>query len=93
MSARTFARLYTAETGVTPAKAVESMRVEAACRMLIQTKSKLSAVARKCGFIGDERMRRAFLRQVKSHQEIIVHDSQLPVFQQTSKALILTYGP
>jgi len=65
MSARTFARRYALETGVTPAKAVESMRVEAACRMLTQTKQQISTIANKSGFTNDERMRRAFSRQLK----------------------------
>jgi len=51
MSTRPFARLYAEETGYTPAKAVESMRVEAACRLLIQTKDKLTKIANECGFM------------------------------------------
>jgi len=65
MSARTFARLYATEMRVTPAKAVELMRVEAACRMLTQTNQNISTVAKKCGFTNDERMRRAFSRQLR----------------------------
>lgn len=65
MSARTFARVYLTETGNTPAKAVESMRVEAACRMLTESSMRISTVAIKSGFGDDERMRRAFSRTIK----------------------------
>lgn len=63
MSPRTFARLYTARTGCTPAHAIEAMRLEAACRFLLEHPSTpVARVAERCGFGDDERMRRAFLR-------------------------------
>lgn len=61
MSARTFARAYAAETGVTPAKAVERLRVEAA-RAMLQRGGALQEIAAKAGFHDPERMRRAFVR-------------------------------
>lgn len=61
MSPRTFARAYAAETGVTPAKAVERLRVEAA-RAMLQRGGALQTIAAKTGFGDGERMRRAFLR-------------------------------
>jgi transcriptional regulator GlxA family with amidase domain len=62
MSPRSFARAYVAETGVTPAKALERLRVEAA-RALIETGSvSLEDVAERSGFGDIERMRRAFRR-------------------------------
>ncbi len=66
MSPRTFARQYVSETGLTPAKAVESLRVEAACRLLTQSDRSIAEVARRCGFVDDERMRRAFMRTLKT---------------------------
>jgi len=62
MSSRNFARLYQSETGRTPAKAVEAMRVEAARRMLEDTNESLSVIARRSGFGDDERLRRSFVR-------------------------------
>lgn len=62
MSPRNFARAYLAHTGRTPAKAVEAFRVEAARRMLEDGMLSVSAVAIRCGFGDDERMRRSFLR-------------------------------
>lgn len=63
MSPRSFARLYAARTGRTPARAVEAMRLEAACRLLTeQPSTPVARIAERCGFGDDERMRRAFLR-------------------------------
>ncbi len=62
MSPRNFARLYRSETGITPAKAVERMRVEAACRLLEESDLPLATIASRCGFHDDERFRRAFAR-------------------------------
>jgi transcriptional regulator GlxA family with amidase domain len=62
MSPRNFARAFTAETGTTPAKAVERLRLEAA-RTAVETGSEpIDHVAAAAGFGDPERMRRAFLR-------------------------------
>lgn len=62
MSPRNFARLYAARVGMTPAKAVETMRVEAAKQLLEESNKAIATVAADCGFGDIERMRRAFLR-------------------------------
>jgi transcriptional regulator GlxA family with amidase domain len=62
MSPRHFARSFGAETGVTPARYVESVRLEAARRALEDTPEPVAAVAQACGFGTPETMRRAFLR-------------------------------
>ena len=62
MSPRNFARLYKAETGTSPAKAVEAMRTDAACLLLEDTELALSTIADRCGFFDDERLRRALMR-------------------------------
>jgi transcriptional regulator GlxA family with amidase domain len=64
MSARTFARVFLDETGLTPARLVERMRVEEARRRLENGRTGLTAVAAACGFQTEETMRRSFLRQV-----------------------------
>jgi transcriptional regulator GlxA family with amidase domain len=64
MSPRNFARVYRERFGTTPAKAVEKMRVEAARQLLESSGIAVARVAGLCGFGDDERMRRAFLRQV-----------------------------
>jgi len=62
MSPRHFARAFTARTGVTPAKAVERLRVEAARALLDSQPLRVEDVALETGFGDPERMRRAFLR-------------------------------
>jgi len=62
LSPRQFSRAFTAETGESPAKAVEHLRVEAARLMMEQTRHPIEVIAREVGFADRERMRRAFLR-------------------------------
>uniref|UniRef100_UPI00135AE27A GlxA family transcriptional regulator n=1 Tax=Geminicoccus flavidas TaxID=2506407 RepID=UPI00135AE27A len=62
LSPRQFSRVFRAETGQSPAKAVEQLRVEAARLMLEKTRHPVEIVARESGFTDPERMRRAFLR-------------------------------
>lgn len=62
MSERHFARAFRDEVGVTPARYVEQVRLEAARRLLEETDEGVEAVARRCGFGTAETMRRAFLR-------------------------------
>ena len=62
MSPRHFARAFTAETGVTPAKAVERLRLEAARVRVEAGHEPIDRVAEAAGFGDAERMRRAFLR-------------------------------
>ena len=62
MSPRNFARAFAAETGITPGRYVERVRVEAARRALEDTSEPIATVAAACGFGTSETMRRAFLR-------------------------------
>ncbi len=64
MTARTFARRYQAAIGITPAKQIERLRVEAARRALEQDDVAVAEIARRTGFGDEERMRRAFHRQL-----------------------------
>ncbi len=65
MSPRNFSRSYLAATGLTPAKGVERIRMDAACRLLESRQLSVATVAAKCGFGDDERMRRSFVRYMK----------------------------
>jgi transcriptional regulator GlxA family with amidase domain len=65
MSPRNFARVFTREVGMTPARFVESVRVEAARRRLEESAHGVDRVAAACGFGTAESMRRAFLRTVR----------------------------
>jgi transcriptional regulator GlxA family with amidase domain len=62
LSPRHFARAFRAETGLTPARYVERVRVESARRRLEDTAEPVALVAAACGFRNPESMRRAFLR-------------------------------
>lgn len=62
MSPRNFARAFAAETGSTPAKAVERLRLEAARTAVETSHEPIDRVAEASGFGDPERMRRAFLR-------------------------------
>lgn len=64
MSPRTFARVYAATMGVTPARMVEKIRVEAVRRILEESDVPVKRIAAQCGFGKEERLRRAFARQV-----------------------------
>ena len=62
LSPRQFSRAFHAETGQSPAKAVEHLRVEAARVLMEQGRHPMDVVASETGFTDRERMRRAFLR-------------------------------
>ncbi len=62
MSPRHFARAFAAETGVTPAKAIERLRVEAARERIESGADAIDRIAEHTGFGDPERMRRAFIR-------------------------------
>ena len=62
LSLRQFSRAFRAETGQSPAKAVENLRLEAARLMMEQSRHPIEVIARQTGFADRDRMRRAFLR-------------------------------
>jgi transcriptional regulator GlxA family with amidase domain len=62
LSPRQFSRAFRAETGQSPAKAVENLRLEAARMMMEQTRHPIDTVARETGFGDRRRLREAFLR-------------------------------
>ena len=62
MSERSFERRYREATGLTPGRAVERLRVEAARQLLTETSLPFKRIATRCGFGTEETMRRSFLR-------------------------------
>jgi transcriptional regulator GlxA family with amidase domain len=62
LSPRQFTRAFIAETGQSPAKAVEQLRLEAARFMMEEGRHSVYEVSQEAGFGDRERMRRAFLR-------------------------------
>jgi transcriptional regulator GlxA family with amidase domain len=71
LSPRQFSRAFRAETGQSPAKAVEHLRIEAARLMLESGLHPIEIVARDTGFGDRERMRRAFLRAFGQPPQVI----------------------
>jgi transcriptional regulator GlxA family with amidase domain len=61
MSERSFIRHYRQATGMTPARAVEQVRVETA-RHMLELGRPVKRVAAQCGFGSEETMRRSFMR-------------------------------
>lgn len=64
MSQRNFTRTFKQETGMTPGKFVEKMRVEKATREIETRNRGFKEIARDCGFKNEEMMRRAFKRRL-----------------------------
>jgi transcriptional regulator GlxA family with amidase domain len=62
LSPRQFARVFLAETGQTPAKAIERLRTETAKARIEKSDEPIEAIAQAVGFVDPERMRRAFVR-------------------------------
>jgi transcriptional regulator GlxA family with amidase domain len=62
MSERTFLRRYREATGLSPARAIERLRVESARQLLAETRQPAKRIAARCGFGSEETMRRSFVR-------------------------------
>jgi transcriptional regulator GlxA family with amidase domain len=62
MSSRNFSRAFLAETGMSPAKAIERLRADTARGALAANSRAIKEVARSCGFGSAERLRRSFRR-------------------------------
>ena len=66
MSPRNFARVFLRETGITPAKYIEKLRLETARRRLEETQLTVDEISTECGLGGADTMRRLFLRHMKT---------------------------
>jgi len=64
MSVRNFTRVFLKETGVTPAKFVEKVRVETVRRYLEDSSLSIDQIAEKCGLGGLISLRRTFIRHM-----------------------------
>lgn len=76
LSPRQFSRAFREETGSSPAKAVEKLRIEAAQLLVQDGRHSIEAVARQTGFGESERMRRAFLRAFGKPPQAMRRDSR-----------------
>lgn len=75
-SPRHFSRVFQAQTGLAPAKAIEKLRIEAAQALIDQGHSSISRIAAMTGFGDEERMRRAFLRSLGQPPKAFVHQAR-----------------
>ena len=62
LSPRQFSRVFSAETGQSPAKAIEQLRLEAARLMIEQSRHSLDVIARESGFRDRRHLREVFIR-------------------------------
>lgn len=62
LSPRQFSRVFSAETGQSPAKAIEGLRLEAARLMIEQSRHSFDVVAKETGFRDRRHLREAFMR-------------------------------
>jgi transcriptional regulator GlxA family with amidase domain len=66
MSPRNFARVFLRETGTTPAKYIEKLRLETARRRLEETQLTLDEISSECGVGNADALRRLFIRHMKT---------------------------
>jgi len=78
LSPRQFSRVFTMETGTSPAKAVEGLRLEAARLMIEQGRHPLEIIARETGFRDRRRMREAFVRGFGVPPQAVRRDARQP---------------
>jgi transcriptional regulator GlxA family with amidase domain len=81
LSPRQFSRAFHGETGQSPAKAVESLRVEAAKTLIESGDHSIEVIARETGFDDPERMRRAFIRKYGQPPQAIKRAARLAEMQ------------
>ena len=79
LSPRQFSRAFRAETGQSPAKAVENLRVEAARLMMERSRHPIEVIAQQTGFADRDRMRRAFLRAFGQPPQVMRRNARAEV--------------
>jgi transcriptional regulator GlxA family with amidase domain len=89
LSPRQFSRAFRAETGQSPAKAVENLRVEAARLMMEQSRHPIDVIARQTGLADRDRMRRAFLRAFGQPPQVIRRNARAEIAAERS---VLAHG-
>jgi AraC family transcriptional regulator, glycine betaine-responsive activator len=64
MGDRTFLRHFKSEMGFTPSAHLLSIRLDMACRLLVETSLPIDKIARRCGMGGGIRLARIFKRRI-----------------------------
>ena len=89
LSPRQFSRAFHAETGQSPAKAIENLRVEGARNLMEQSRHPIDVVARQTGFSDRDHMRRAFLRAFGQPPQVLRRNARLESIDIEDEAEIL----
>ncbi|WP_241668890.1 GlxA family transcriptional regulator [Rhodanobacter glycinis] len=79
LSPRQFSRVFTLETGQSPAKAVERLRLEAARLMIEQSRHPFDVIAKETGFRDRRHLRDAFMRGFGIPPQAVRRDAHLEV--------------
>jgi transcriptional regulator GlxA family with amidase domain len=77
LSPRQFTRVFCAETGQSPAKAIEKLRLEAARTLLEQSSFSLDVIAKETGFRDRRHLREAFIRGFGAPPQAMRRESRL----------------
>lgn len=85
LSPRQFSRAFQQETGQSPAKAIENLRIEVARLMVEQGRHSIDVIARETGFGSRDRMRNAFVRRFGQAPQEIRRDSRSGELRAPSK--------
>ena len=75
-SPRHFSRAFRLETGHSPAKAVERLRLEAARELMEAGHTSIARIAQDTGFVDEERMRRAFVRTFGKPPQALMREAR-----------------
>ncbi|SCK32025.1 Transcriptional regulator GlxA family, contains an amidase domain and an AraC-type DNA-binding HTH domain [Variovorax sp. HW608] len=78
LSPRQFSRVFAAETGQSPAKAVEGLRIEAARLMLESSRHPVEVVAKETGFRDRRHLREAFMRGFGVPPQAVRREARMP---------------
>lgn len=62
MSARAFERSFLREYGLPPQQHLKRLRIQTACRRLVDTREAIAAIAQRCGFADQSHLTREFRR-------------------------------
>lgn len=83
LSPRQFSRVFHAETGQSPAKAIENLRVEAARELMENSLHPIDVIAARTGFADRNRMRRAFVRAFGQPPQAIRRNARVDAIDAT----------
>lgn len=66
MSARAFERSFQREYGLPPQQYLKRIRIQTACRLLVDTRDPIAHIAQRCGFADQSHLTREFRRVTKT---------------------------